>query len=110
MLDSSAPGQKRALRPQPVPTASVAVLNAGQVHDAAHHLAVGLSRHHVHVVGTGNLSARPASYEVLYKPGDPGQARALAAILKAQHPRVAPLNPATAQAVGSAPKLVVVIP
>ena len=110
-LDSSALGQKRKPRPQPVPTAPVAVLNAGETPDAAHHLALDLTRRHVHVVGIGNLGAAPPiSYEVLYTPGDAGQARLLAGILKAQHPDVAPIDAATAQAIGSAPRLAVVIP
>lgn len=87
------------------------MLNAGETPDAARHLALDLSRQHVHVVGTGNLGAAPpVSYEVLYTPGDAGQARLLAGILKAQHPLVAPIDATAAQAIGSAPKLVVVIP
>ncbi len=110
-LDSSALEQKHKPRAQPVPTAPVAVLNAGQVPQAAHHLAIDLTRHHVHVVGTGNLAAAPpTSYEVLYTPGDAKQARLLAGILTAQHPHVAPINAATAQAIGSRPKLAIVIP
>jgi LCP family protein required for cell wall assembly len=110
-LDSSALGQKRKPRPQPLPTAPVAVLNAGETPDAAHHLALDLTRRHVHVVGISNLrAAPPVSYEVLYTPGDAGQARLLAGILKAQHPHVAPIDAATAQAIGSSPRLVVVIP
>jgi hypothetical protein len=110
-LDSSALGQKRTPRPQPVPTAPVAVLNAGKTLDAAHHLALDLTRQHVHVVDIGSLGAAPpVSYEVLYTPGDAGQARLLRGILKAQHPRVAPIDATTAHATGSAPKLVIVIP
>ena len=111
-LGVGALGHKRRPRPQPVPTARVAVVNAGPVPDAAHRLALDLTRQHVHVVATGNLGGPvpPTSYEVLYTPGDRGQARLLAGILKAHHPLVAPIDAATAQAVGSAPKLVVVIP
>ncbi len=110
-LHSSAGAQKHAAPPQPALTAAVAVLNAGQVPDAAHHLAVRLTRQHVHVVRTGNLAASPpASYEVLYTRGDASQARLLAGILRVQHPRVAPIDAATARAIGSAPRLVVVIP
>ncbi|MGO9958750.1 MAG: LCP family protein [Solirubrobacteraceae bacterium] len=110
VLDSSALGQKRKPRPQPILTAPVAVLNAGETPDAAHHLALDLTRQHVHVVGIGNLGVAPRSYEVLYPSGDAGQARLLAGILKGQHPLVAPIDAATAQAIGSAPRLVVVIP
>jgi LCP family protein required for cell wall assembly len=111
VVEASALGQKHKPRPQPVPTAPVAVLNAGETPDAAHHLAVALTRRHVHVVGTGNLGATPpTSYEVLYTPGDAGQARRLAGILKAHHPLVAPIDATTAQAIGSASELVVVIP
>jgi LCP family protein required for cell wall assembly len=110
-LDSSALGQKHTPRPQPIPTAPVAVLNAGETPDAARHLANDLNRRHVHVVGTGNLgAAAPATYEVLYTPGDAGPARRLATILRAHHPLVAPIDATTAHAIGSAPRLVVVIP
>lgn len=110
-LDSSALEQKRQPRPAPVPIAPVAVLNAGEKPDAAHDLALDLTRRHVHVVAIGNVQAAPPdSYEVLYTAGDAGQARLLAGILKAQHPHVAPIDAATAQAIGSAPRLVVVIP
>ena len=61
--------------------------------------------------GIGNLGAAPpVSYEVLYTPGDAGQARLLAGILKARQPLVAPIDAATAPAIGSARRLVVVIP
>jgi len=110
-LDSSTLGQKRQPRSQPIPTAPVAVLNAGETPDAAHHLALELTRHHVHVVGIANLSpAPPVSYEVLYTPGDAGQAQLLAGILKAHHPLVAPIDATTSHAIGSAPRLVVLIP
>ena len=113
VLESSAIGHGRKPRPEPLPTARVAVLNAGTVPGAAHRLAVELAHRHVHVIGTGNLhSAPPAGYEVLYEPGK-GQARQamlLAVVLKAQHPTVAPIGAAVAQAAGNAPKLVIVIP
>ncbi len=110
-LHSSALGHQRKPRPQPVLTAPVAVLNGGQTSDAAHGLAVVLTRQHVRIVDVGNLgTAPPASYEVLYAPGDAGQARLLEGILKARRPLVAPIDAATAHAIGSAPRLVVVIP
>jgi hypothetical protein len=110
-IDAGALGHKPKPRPRPLPTAPVAVLNAGQTPDAAHHLAVRLARRHVHVVGTGNLGTTPpTTYEVLYAPGEVRQARLLAALLRPQHPLVEPIDAATAQAIGSAPKLVVVIP
>jgi hypothetical protein len=110
-VDPFATGHKPKPRAQPLPTAPVAVLNAGQTPDAAHHLAVRLHRRHVHVVGTGNLGTTPpTTYEVLYTRGDARQARLLAGLLRPQHPVVEPIDPATAQAIGSAPKLVVVIP
>ena len=98
-------------RPQPVLSAPVAVLNAGDVSQAAHHLALDLARRHVRVVGIGNLGApAPASYEVLYARGELPQAHLLGDLLTAQRPRLAPIGGATAQAVGPRPKLVVVIP
>jgi LCP family protein required for cell wall assembly len=110
VLESRAPERRHQPRPQPLPTAPVAVLNAGTTPDAAHHLALSLTRRHVLVVGTGNLQATPPrSYEVLYTSGAADQARLLAEILKSQHPLVAPIDAATAQAIGSTPKLVVVI-
>jgi LCP family protein required for cell wall assembly len=120
-LESDALGHKHKgrARTQPLPSAPVAVLNAGDAPDAAHHLAFALARRHVHVVAVGNLGGTaPASYEVLYRPGDAAQARLLAATLRAQHPLVAPIGATTAQAIGAAtaqatrslPKLVVVIP
>ena len=114
------PGSSRSSRAHPdttashgptAPSAPVAVLNAGAATDAAHHLAVDLTRHRVHVVGIGNLGAKPpAEYQVLYSPGYAGQARLLATILKAQHPLIAPINPAAANAAGTGPRLIVVIP
>jgi len=110
-LDSSALGQKSKPRIRPAPSAPVAVLNAGSAPQAAHRLAVELVRHRVHVVGIGNLgAAAPVEYEVLYTPGEAGQARLLAGILKAQHPLVAPTNATATQAAGTAPRLIVVIP
>jgi len=98
-------------RVQQVPTAPVAVLNAGQTAHAAHDLALKLTRQHVRVIDTGNLaSTAPATLEVLYARGEAPQARLLAAMLQANHPTVAPITAVTAHAVGSAPKLVVVIP
>jgi hypothetical protein len=89
----------------------VAVLNAGQTPNAAHHLALDLTHQHVHVVGIGNLAAAPpASYEILYARGEAEQARLLSAILRSRHPLTAPIDAATAQAIGSASRLVVVIP
>lgn len=97
--------------PAAPPTAAVAVLNAGSVPEAAHHLALDLLRHRVHVVGITNLAAAaPAEYEVLYTPGDARQARLLAGILKEQHPLVAPTDLNTTQAAGAEPRLIVVIP
>jgi LCP family protein required for cell wall assembly len=110
-LNSTALAQKHEPRPESVPTARVAVLNAGQTPRAAHQLALDLTRQHVQVVATGNLTATsPTSYEVLYMPGDADQARLLAGILKAHHPLVAPANAATVRAIGSKPRLIVVIP
>ena len=110
-LDSSVFGQSPKPRPAPRLTAPVAVLNAGDVPDAAHHLALNLAHRHVHVVALGNLGAPPpASYEILYVSGDAAQARLLAHVLKAQHPRVEPIDAGTGKAIGSTPKLVVVIP
>jgi polyisoprenyl-teichoic acid--peptidoglycan teichoic acid transferase len=110
-LHSNTLVRKPKPRPQPVLSAPVAVLNAGEVADAAHRLALELTRQHAHVVGIGNLGAAPpVSYEVLYTPGDLGQARLLAGILKAQHPLVAQIDATTVHAIGSKPRLVVVIP
>ncbi|MBV9802606.1 MAG: LCP family protein, partial [Solirubrobacterales bacterium] len=113
VLDSGA----SARRPQPqtqtsaLPTAPVTVLNAGQTPDAAHRLALDLTRDHVHVVQIGNLgTASTTSYEVFYTRGNAGQANRLAAILKARHPHVRPLDAAIAHVVGFTPRLVVVIP
>ena len=87
------------------------MLNAGETPDPARHLALDLTRQHVHMVGIGNLGpAPPVSYEALYTPGDAGQARLLAGILKARQPLFAPFDAATAPAIGSARRLVVVIP
>ena len=110
-LESNALGHKHDVRPQPTLAAPVAVLNAGHTPHAAHLLALELARARVHVVATANLgTASPSSYEILYTPGNAGQARQLAEILTAHHPRLAPIDTATAHAVGPAPKLVVVIP
>jgi hypothetical protein len=55
--------------------------------------------------------APPVAYDVLYRRGDEEQARLLARVLKQQRPRVAPINPTTVRAIGSAtPRLAVVIP
>ena len=110
-LDSGAPGHNSKPRIPAAPSAPVAVLNAGSATQAAHRLAVDLARHRAHVVGIGNLGAKPpAEYQVLYSPGYAGQARLLATILKAQHPLIAPINPAAANAAGTGPRLIVVIP
>jgi LCP family protein required for cell wall assembly len=107
---SSAGGRMPKPRPEPLPTAPVAVLNAGQVPDAAHRLALELAHKHVHVLAAGNLRPpAPNSYEVLYRRGDAQQARLLASVLKSHHPVVATIDGATARAVSSA-RLVVVIP
>ena len=93
------------------PTAAVAVLDAGRGTAAAHRLAVRLARRHVDVVAVGSLrSARPASYEILYRRGDAGQAQLLTGILGVRRPLVEPIDPITAKEIGSAPRLVVVIP
>jgi hypothetical protein len=55
-------------------------------------------------------AAAPAEYEVLYTPGNARQARLLAGILKAQHPLVAPIDPAATQAAGAGPRRIVVVP
>jgi LCP family protein required for cell wall assembly len=111
VVESGVFGQATKRRAHLLPTAPVVVLNGGQVPHAAHRLALNLTHRHVHVVATGNLGAPPpASYEVLYRPGDAEQARLLARLLKAQHPRIAPLNPTTARAIGSTARLAVVIP
>ena len=110
-FDSGAPGHVSEPRIEPPPTAAVAVLKAGSTVHAAHRLAIYLARDRVHVVGIGNLgAAAPAAFEVQYTPGDATQARLLAGLLKAQHPRVAPIDPAAAQAAGTEPRLIVVIP
>jgi hypothetical protein len=89
----------------------VAVLNSGSVTNAAHRLALDLTQHHVHVVAIGNIrAAPPPAYEVLYTPGDVRQAQLLAAVLKAHHPGIRPVDAAMAQAIGTKPRLVVVIP
>ncbi len=108
-LDSSASGPKHA--PRAVPSATVAVLGAGRTPHAARRLATELAHERVHVVATGNLEGpAPGFYEVLYTPRNRGQARLLAAILRTQHPRITPIDAATAQAFGSSAKLIVVIP
>ncbi|HET9720323.1 MAG TPA: LCP family protein [Solirubrobacteraceae bacterium] len=110
-LGSSATGHVARRHQTVIPNAPVVVLNAGQVPHAAHHLALDLTQRHVHVVATGNLDAPPpTTYEVLYRPGDAGQARLLARMLAADKPRVQPMSPSTSQAVGSVPRLAVVIP
>jgi LCP family protein required for cell wall assembly len=110
-LGSGVSGRAIARHHQVIPNAPVVVLNAGQVPHAAHHLALDLTRRHVHVLATGNLDAPPpATYEVLYRPGDADQARLLARMLAAEKPRVQPMGSATAHAVGSVPRLAVVIP
>jgi hypothetical protein len=111
VVESGVFGQATKRRAHLLPTAPVVVLNGGQVPHAAHRLALTLTHRHVHVVATGNLGAPPpASYEVLYRPGGAEQARLLARLLKAQHPRIASLNPTTARAIGSTARLAVVIP
>jgi LCP family protein required for cell wall assembly len=104
-LESNAAAQKRkaGAAAREVLSAPVAVLNAGDTPHAAHRLALTLVRRHVHIVAVGNLvAAAPASYEVLYRPGDAAQARLLASILRAQHPLVAPIGTATARAISAA--------
>lgn len=94
-----------------IPSAPVAVLNAGSAPGAAHRLAVTLSHQRVRVVATGNLrGTSPTRYEVLYRPGSGRQAQLLARVLKADHPRVGPIAAAAVRAAGSIPRLVVVIP
>lgn len=111
VAESGVLGQGTKHRAASLPTAPIEVLNAGQVPHAAHRLALALTRQHIHVVAAGNLgAARPVSYEVLYRPGDAEQARLLARVLKGRHPRIAPVNPTTSRAIGSTPRLVVVIP
>jgi LCP family protein required for cell wall assembly len=112
LVESGVLSQRAAHRAHLIPTAAVVVLNAGQVPHAAHRLALALTRQHVHVVATANLGAAPpVAYEVLYRRGDEEQARLLARVLKQQRPRVAPINPTTVRAIGSAtPRLAVVIP
>ncbi|MGO9974419.1 MAG: LCP family protein [Solirubrobacteraceae bacterium] len=110
-LHTSPPGQSRKPRIVQLPSAPVAVLNAGSAPRAAHRLAVDLARDRVHVVGIGNLTAAaPADYEVLYAPGDARQARLLAGILRTQHPVLAPIDQVAAQSAGTEPRLIVVIP
>jgi hypothetical protein len=112
-LQSDAQGHpgKRHRRPQPILRTPVAVLNAGPVQGAARRLAVTLSHQRVRVVGTGNLrTSSPTRYEVLYTPGEAQQAQRLARLLKADHPRVAPIAAAAVRAAGRMPRLVVVIP
>ncbi|WP_249012296.1 LCP family protein [Conexibacter sp. DBS9H8] len=101
-----------------VPTVPAVVLNAGSVTNAAHRLALALTHRRVHVIGEGNLQNDPAhGYQVLYRPGERGQAERLARMISDTHPTVMPISSgtaaavgATAAAVGAAAQLVVVIP
>jgi len=109
VFDSGSPKPKP--KPLTPPTAPVAVLNSGHVANAAHRLAIDLTRHHVHVVATGNLRAAPPRvYEIFYTRGNAHQAQLLAAVLKAHRPQIRPVNATMANAIGTRPRLVVVIP
>lgn len=103
--------RKRVVRPAPIPTAAVAVLNAGNTPGAAHRLAVSLQRQGAHISGVGNLgAATPAGYEVLYPPGLRTAGRRIAQLLRSDAPAVAPIDPAAQTAAGPAARIVVVIP
>lgn len=94
-----------------VPTAPVAVLNAGRNPRAAHALAARLERAHVRVDATGKLTGgTPSTYEVLYVPGDRGQARLLAHFLRLHRPIITKADAAAARVIASGAKLIIVIP
>ncbi len=92
-------------------TAPVVTLNAGTQQGAAARLAQSLRRKHLDVLGAANLGPpAPSGYEVLYTVGARGQAQALAKMLTADAPLVAPADPAAQAAAGPRAKVIVVIP
>lgn len=108
---AGSPRQAGAARKRPVPTVRVAVLNAGRVSGAAHALAVRLAREHVRVAATGNLTAgAPRGYEVVYAPGNRGQAQLLARLLKPHRVTLARADRAARRIKDAGAKLIVVIP
>ncbi len=96
-------------------TAPIAVLNAGTNEGAASRLAHTLQHKGLNVVGAANLgSTPPDGYEVLYTPGNSGQAALLARTLRRAptryHANVAPIDPSAQAAAGVSAKLAVIIP
>ena len=92
-------------------TAPIAVLNAGTTKGAAARLAHTLAHKGLNVVGAANLgSTPPDGYEVLYTPGNSGQAALLTRALTHYHATVAPIDPSAQAAAGVSAKLAVIIP
>jgi LCP family protein required for cell wall assembly len=110
-LGPGSPRHQRAAGTRLVPTARVAVLNAGRVPHAAHKLAARLARAHIHVAATGELtSGAPSGYEVVYAPGERRQAQLLTRFLRPHHVIVARADRAATRLKDSGAKLIVVIP
>jgi hypothetical protein len=94
---------------QSVPTVPVAVLNGGGAPGAARKLAQQLSSQRVNVATVANVApSRAHGLWILYAPGAQAQAEQLARLLSAQTPTVAPVDPASQAAAGTAALVVVV--
>jgi hypothetical protein len=105
----SAPTATAGAAAQSVPTVPVAVLNGGGAPGAAHKLAQQLSSQRVNVSTVANVApSRAHGLWILYAPGAQAQAQQLARLLSAQSPTVAPVDPASQAAAGTAAQVVVV--
>ncbi len=92
------------------PAVPVAVLNATSTQGAGGGLAQQLSSRGVKIAAVGNLDeSRPPGLWILYAPGARAQAARLARLLARRAPKLAPIDPVTQAAAGTATEVVVVI-